>query len=114
VIICLDDDTPQLLRDPEDYNKIGEMPVYKPTREELEEPFLLLQNLKAKGFEKIGAVKVQAPPEWSAEFSFNPVGKRFNTRKQMLKNMIKGKVKKQLKFFSSSLDEAEGHGADRT
>ena len=68
------------------------MPIYKPTQEELEEPFLLLRNLQAKGFEKFGAVKVLAPPEWSSEFSFNPVGKRFNTRRQILKNMIRGKV----------------------
>ncbi len=87
------------------------MPIYRPTREELEEPFLLFQNLKAKGFEKVGAVKVIAPPEWSTEFAFNPVGKRFNTRKQMLKNMIRGKVKtwEINSSFEEMVDLAESH-----
>ena len=91
-MISLEEETSNLLRDPQEYLKIDEIPIYKPTEDELVDPFFLIKNLKTKGYEKYGAVKIVAPQEWASEFSFNPTGKLLTTRKQILKDLIKGKV----------------------
>jgi len=92
IVICLEEENTNLMRNPQDYLKISEVPVYKPTNDELINPFFLIRNLKLKGYEKYGAVKIIAPEGWTSEFSFNPAGKLLTTRKQVLKDLIKGKV----------------------
>ena len=90
------DDGPELLRDPRDYLRIYEVPIYEATPQELADPFQLLKNIREKGYEKYGAVKIRMPKEWASHFAFNPENKNVTTRKQVLKNLIKGKVKKLL------------------
>lgn len=70
-----------------------EVPYYEPTELEFSEPLLLLRNLKEKGYAKYGAVKFKAPQSWLSQFAFDPAGKNIITRKQILKNMVRGKVR---------------------
>jgi len=69
-----------------------EMPVYEPTNEEFKEPFLLIKKLVDLGYHKYGCIKLKTPKTWNPEFSYSRPDKKLTTRKQILRDLIKGKV----------------------
>jgi len=81
-----------LLRDPDAYLEIPEIPTYEPTIEEFNNPLFLFQKLSKMGYAKIGCVKIKPPKSWNPEFSFNPKNKKLSTREQILRNLNEGKV----------------------
>ena len=83
---------PTLSRTPQSYNKIIELPVYEPTNEEFKQPLLLIRKLCKLGYDKYGCVKVKTPKSWKPEFALNNPEKKITTRKQSLRDLVKGKV----------------------
>jgi len=86
---------PAFLRDPKSYQKIMEIPVYEPTNEEFKEPFLLIKKLVDLGYHKYGCIKLKTPKTWNPEFSYSRPDKKLTTRKQILRDLIKGKAFEQ-------------------
>ena len=86
------------LRDPKAYAKIMELPIYEPTTEEFKQPFLLIRRLYELGYEKYGCVKIRTPKSWNPKFSFDNDDKKLTTRKQNLKDLMKGKVCYKVNF----------------
>lgn len=83
---------PKFLRDPKAYTKILELPVYEPTNEEFKEPLLLIRKLYELGYHKYGCIKIKTPRSWNPEFSFSNIDKKISTRKQNLRDLVRGKV----------------------
>lgn len=94
-----EDQNPTAAREPQDYINIPEIPIYEPTAEEFRDPIPLIKKLRDEGYDKFGCVKIIAPTEWDPEFSLSLQDRKITTRKQILQDLIKGKVKQKVKIF---------------
>ena len=76
-----------------DFEQIPALPVYKCTETEFKDPMKLIAKLRELGYETHGCVKLVPPKSFKIPFCFDGKGKLLTTRKQVLQDLTKAKVR---------------------
>lgn len=82
----------------EDYKSIPLIPEVHLSAAEFADPINSIMKLREK-YEGFGAVKICPPSTWKPDFCFGIEGKAITTRKQIIQELIHGKVQSFVFFI---------------